>query len=343
MNGSTTARKYILKTRNQGNNKYWDTSFQLRPPFRANSCGQYKITVNEAMFQNTEPLAQKDDYFLFEIFGEKDTEKYKFEYKITMTKDFYLYRQGGTEWGKVQNLLIGKLGKADPSNPDKYTYQITTKKAYRWMLDLDTGKEDWYIDADVNIADLVFNIAIKDENNGNYQGKNAGVYPIMYYDIEIGPGGNNALPNDIVYKSIRMNFSWGFCYILNDTSTYVYEVTDNNMKPSNTDGTAIDYTKHHYFEFCNIRIGGPYEYILDAPTVKVDVMTMNEENQAFNIVGHVTNTANNHNENVQFISSMEGKVNALSNFRVRLLNDNFDPVKIRSPLTILFTVSNEDD
>ena len=48
MNSNVTARKYILQTRNQGSNKYWDTSFQLRPPFRANSAGQYKITVNEA-------------------------------------------------------------------------------------------------------------------------------------------------------------------------------------------------------------------------------------------------------------------------------------------------------
>ena len=98
-----------------------------------------------------------------------------------------------------------------------------------------------------------------------------------------------------------------------------------------------------FFQFCNLRIGGPYLYILDMPTLKADVMTMNELNQSYNITGMVKNTADNHNENIQFISSMEGWVNSLSNFRVRLLNDEFQPVKIRSPLSVQFTISNADD
>lgn len=40
---------------------------------------------------------------------------------------------------------------------------------------------------------------------------------------------------------------------------------------------------------------------------------------------------------------MQGKVNSLANFRVRLLNDEFQPIKIRSPLYVQVTISNEDD
>ena len=194
------------------------------------------------------------------------------------------------------------------------------------------------VGADKDYFDM--QIYLKDEDNHTYNGSNRGVYPIMYYDIcdvicRASTGVNTYSENKTV-KDITMKYSWGFCYILNDTSSVIYRTTDPDLIPSQNVG-------HYYFQFCNIRMGGPYEYILDVPTVKVDVMTMNEANQAYNIVGHVTNTADNHNENVQFISSMEGKVNALSNFRVRLLTDNFDPVKIRSPLTVMITVSNEED
>ena len=337
MNAQRPPIKYSLKTREDGNNHYWDTSFQLRPTFKGNSFGQYKVTINEAMFQNTEPLIMKDDYYQFEIYTTAaGNKKYKYVWKTVMRKDFYLYRQGGAEWKLVSQMLTGTLKNLDGESY-KYTYQQTFRTRYESTY-ADSQWSDWKLDETYAASDTSFNMSVNivDEDYNNYNGRNAGVYPIMYFDI------SNIVLLEGTFDSIRMTYSWGYCYILNNTNLYSYPITDNNMKPKNSN-PAFDYTGHYYFEFCNIRIGGPYLYILDVPTVKVDVMTMNEANQGFNIVGHVTNTANNHNENVQFISSMEGKVNALSNFRIRLLNDNFEPVKIRSPLTILLTVSGDDE
>ena len=336
MNGINTTRHFILKTRNDGNNKYWDTSFQLRPPFKGNSTGQYKITVNEALFNNTEPLVLKGDYYRFNVFTHTTTDKYKYVWTVTMKRDYYLYKQGSAEWKKVTELLRGKLGGlVDPAIHYDYKYQITTREQYKWVeTDAETHKGVWQFQHKYEPSDETFNmdVNIVDEEDKEYLGTNAGIQPIMYYEVSI-----IQLPTGHNFDSIEMTYSWGFAYLLNNIAAKLNEETDEDKLPYTTKTGA------HYFEFCNIRIGGPYEYILDLPTVKVDVMTMNEANQAFNIVGHVTNTANNHNELIQFISSMEGKVNALSNFRVRLLNDNFEPVKIRSPLTILITVSNEED
>ena len=53
MNSYICARKVPLLTYESGNNKFYDCSFTLRPTFKANSKGQYKITVNEALFNNT--------------------------------------------------------------------------------------------------------------------------------------------------------------------------------------------------------------------------------------------------------------------------------------------------
>ena len=128
---------------------------------------------------------------------------------------------------------------------------------------------------------------------------------------------------------------------MNNSNNYILPITDDNLKPA-LPATITSWTGHYLFEFCNIRLGGAYFYIIDMPTVKTDVMTMNENNQCYNIVGCTRNTADNHNENVQFISSMMGDIDSLSNFRVRLLNDNFEPVRIRSPLYIQITISNED-
>ena len=157
----------------------------------------------------------------------------------------------------------------------------------------------------------------------------------MYYDISgiVIPSGN--------VINVKINYSWGFVYILNNSNNYILPITDDNLKPS-LPSPMTSWNDHYLFEFCNLRLGGAYFYVIDMPTVKTDVMTMNENNQCYNIVGCTRNTADNHNENVQFISSMMGDIDNLSNFRVRLLNDNFEPVRIRSPLYIQITISNED-
>lgn len=325
MNNNIIARKVVLQTRKDGNNNYWDTTFTLRPTFRGNSNGQYKVTVNEALFNNTEPLIEKGQYFQWMI---ETSTGYKFLWKVEMKRDYYLYRQGSDEWSSVIKLLVGALA---GENGEPLYKSTLYQKPIRVRYGKDGEIEHAYTEDDGSFS---MSISLKNEDGTSFNGTNRGVNPVMFYDVYgINLGGNYGN-----VTKITMNYSQGFCYILNDLSVNIYEVTDDDEKPNVSDKTG-----HHYFKFCNLRIGGPYLYILDMPTVKVDVMTMNEANQSYNIVGLAKNTADNHNENIQFISSMEGRVNSLTNFRVRLLNDNFDPVKIISPLYVQITISNDED
>ena len=312
MNSYICARKVPLLTYESGNNKFYDCSFTLRPTFKANSKGQYKITVNEALFNNTEPFINKDDYIDFIV--ENDLKEI-FTYRIRLKKDYYLYRQGGAEWSAVIKLLNG--------SDHNYEETIRTKKDDKGVI---TNLTDVDFDLDINL---------RNDDGSDFNGTNRGVNPLMYYDISniIIPSGN--------IINVKIHYSWGFVYVLNNSNNYILPITDDNLKPS-LPSPMTSWNDHYLFEFCNLRLGGAYFYVIDMPTVKTDVMTMNENNQCYNIVGCTRNTADNHNENVQFISSMMGDIDNLSNFRVRLLNDNFEPVRIRSPLYIQITISNED-
>lgn len=302
MNPNVTARKVLLLTHESGNNKYYDCSFTLRPTFKPNSRGQYKITVNEALFNNTEPFINKDDYIDFII---KSTTGDTYTYRIQVIKDYYLFKQGGAEWQAVIQLLKGSL------------------LGYTQIVKLKNGTV--YTGSDFSLL-----IKLMDDSGNAYTGTNRGVNPIMYYDVY-----GVILPDGDV-ESIQMHYSWGFVYILNNTNNYIkpIEIRNNTSNPDND---------NYIFQFCNLRLGGAYFYVIDLPTVKTDVMTMNESNQCYSIVGCTKNTADNHNENVQFISSMVGSINSLSDFRVRLLNDAFEPVRIRSPLYVQITISNDDE
>ena len=313
MNPYICARKVPLLTYESGNNKFYDCSFTLRPTFKANSKGQYKITVNEALFNNTEPFVNKDDYIDFIV--ETDLGSI-FTYRIYVKKDYYLYRQGGAEWSAVIKLLNG--------TDSNYTEIRRLRK-----------EKDGTISEILDDSIFTLDIELRNDNGTVFSASNRGVNPLMYYDVS-----NIKIPTGTV-TNVKIHYSWGFVYILNNSNNYILPITDDNLKPALPD-KMISWDNHYLFEFCNIRLGGAYFYIIDMPTVKTDVMTMNENNQCYNIVGCTRNTADNHNENVQFISSMMGDIDSLSNFRVRLLNDNFEPVRIRSPLYIQITISNED-
>ena len=83
------AIKYILTTYNDGKtNKLYDSTFRLRPPFKPNSNGQYKITINECLFQNNEPTLMKDhDYLEFSIY--KNGVKDPIINRFTITEDIF--------------------------------------------------------------------------------------------------------------------------------------------------------------------------------------------------------------------------------------------------------------
>ena len=312
MNPYICSRKVPLLTYESGNNKYYDCSFTLRPTFKANSKGQYKITVNEALFNNTEPFVNKDDYIDFIVETNLGS---IFTYRIYVKKDYYLYRQGGAEWSAVIDLLNG--------TDSNYTEIRRLRK-----------EKDGTI-SEISDASFTLKIQLRNDNGTVFDATNRGVNPLMYYDVS-----DIKIPTGTV-TNVKIHYSWGFVYILNNSNNYILPIEDENLKPSKpTEDT--DWTGHYLFEFCNLRLGGAYFYVIDMPTVKTDVMTMNENNQCYNIVGCTRNTADNHNENVQFISSMMGDIDNLSNFRVRLLNDNFEPVRIRSPLYIQITISNDD-
>ena len=334
MNPNATNRHVILLTKEGGNNHYWDTTFNLRPSFHGNFNGQFKITVNEAHFNNTEPFIKKDDFYQFTLVT---TANYKFVWRVNVLKDFYLYRQGTAEWTDVIQLLKGTLKTPATDEhgtviPYRYTYEQTIRERYNPNGEL----EHTYASNDTS-----FNMTVDlvNDDGSGFGGSNRGVNPLMFYDVHdivFGePPADSGVASYGDLKSITLTYSWGFVYILNNRADLVEEIKDEALKPTRLSG-------HHYFEFCNLRLGGPYLYILDMPTVKTEVMTMNEVNQAFNLTGVVKNVADNHNENVQFISSMEGRVNSFTNFRVRLLDDNFEPVRIRSPLYLQFTISNDD-
>ena len=312
MNPYIQARKVPLLTYESGNNKFYDCSFTLRPTFKGNSKGQYKITVNEALFNNTEPFVNKDDYIDFIV--ENDLNE-TFTYRIYLKKDYYLFKQGDAEWSNVIMLLKGML--------PNYTDIKRTKKDK-------TGKV-----TSVSSTDFNLKVELRNDDGTDFNGTNRGVNPLMYYDIS-----NIDIPSGNV-TNVKIHYSWGFVYILNNSNNYILPITDDNLKPAKP-ASISSWNGHYLFEFCNLRLGGAYFYVIDMPTVKTEVMTMNENNQCYNIVGCTRNTADNHNENVQFISSMMGDIDSLSNFRVRLLNDNFEPVRIRSPLYIQITISNED-
>ena len=313
MNPYICARKVPLLTYESGNNKFYDCSFTLRPTFKANSKGQYKITVNEALFNNTEPFVNKDDYIDFIV--ETDLGSI-FTYRIYVKKDYYLYRQGCAEWSAVIKLLNG--------TDSNYTEIRRLRK-----------EKDGTISEISDGSIFTLHIELRNDNGTVLSASNRGVNPLIYYDVS-----NIKIPTGTV-TNVKIHYSWGFVYILNNSNNYILPITDDNLKPALPD-KITSWDDHYLFEFCNIRLGGAYFYIIDMPTVKTDVMTMNENNQCYNIVGCTRNTADNHNENVQFISSMMGDIDSLSNFRVRLLNDNFEPVRIRSPLYIQITISNED-
>ena len=57
---NVTGCKFILMTYEGDGNHYYDTTFNLRVPFRPNSNGQYKVTFNEIMFRNNEATLLKD-------------------------------------------------------------------------------------------------------------------------------------------------------------------------------------------------------------------------------------------------------------------------------------------
>ena len=128
---------------------------------------------------------------------------------------------------------------------------------------------------------------------------------------------------------VDMNYSSNWAYILNNMNLNIH---GNIVERSGTKGFE--------FEFYNLRIKGPYFYVLETPLLAT-IPTYNADNNGYNIVAMSYNEAEHHNSLIRMCSSMEIVTNDLSNFRVRLLNDQWEVVRIHEPLNVWITVTNE--
>lgn len=288
-----SACKFDLYTYEGDGNHYYDTTFNLRVQFRANSNGQYKVTFNEVMFKNNEEtLIRGKDYILFKAWHYNGNVLECDTYTFTVKKNVFTYTVAG--FGSVLEALSADAKFVEPSR-DALPAAIDS-------LQIENGDGDKTFDG-TGYAEFIFDpvVAITFKNT-----------------------------NRNIVK-VTMEYSDNWAYVLNNMNRVIEsEITEDK----NT----------HYvtarFRFMNIRINGAYQYVLETP-VTCTVNTLNANNEAYNIVGLSYNATQTHNSTIQMASSMECVTNDLSNFRVRLLNDQFDPVHLREPVYVQFTVSNE--
>lgn len=288
------AIKYILTTYNDGKtNKLYDSTFRLRPPFKPNSNGQYKITINECLFQNNEPTLMKDvDYLEFSIYK---TDGSKIINRFTITEDIFTFEKD--DQIKVINALSYDIVGSTPATTrknklDSSGIEITQISLYSPEL----------------------------TSAGSYATLNSKKYFTQHFMMGVFMA--DSLDK---YSKISLKTSTNFGYLFNDLRT---EIIGEKS------------TSCFMFNFHNPRFGGPYLYVLKTP-LQATVPTYNSLNQGYNVVACTYNPNGYHNSNVQMCSSMEVVSNDLSNFRIELVNDQYEPVKINTPIYLQITVSNE--
>ena len=280
------AIKYILTTYNDGKtNKLYDSTFRLRPPFKPNSNGQYKITINECLFQNNEPTLMKDvDYMEFTIYK---TDGSKIINRFTITEDIFTFEKDD------QIKVIQQI-----NYPGVHTYKSSMKQS----------------------GDEINKIYLKSPDDEELVKK---TYFTQNYIIEIFFNSSKITFSDISKVSLKTTTNFG--YLLNDLRTEIFGEKS---------------TSSFVFNFHNPRLGGPYLYVLKTP-LQATVPTYNSLNQGYNVVACTYNPNGYHNSNVQMCSSMEVVTNDLSNFRIELVNDQYEPIRINTPIYLQITVSNE--
>ena len=190
------ACKYILTTyESNDGSKYYDTIFHLRPPFKPNSSGVYKITINEAFFTNNEATFRAGvDYIKFVCNFEDNTSE---EVYIKIIKDYFIY-------GSFTNssLLVFK--------------QILT------------GTNETFTKL-VKDDDLTFSISLLENVGGDtlrdlITDASSQIPQYLIYRITAEKSGTNL-------KSIEMSYTSNFCYVLNNLNkslTSVVSSTETN-------------------------------------------------------------------------------------------------------------------
>ena len=122
------AVKYILTTYNDGKtNKLYDSTFRLRPPFKPNPNGNYKVTINECLFQNNELNVDKSKYTVRIISRDKNGNKIKKNYRYTVNQ---LRETNPTIPTKLELEFLSKNSKNSANaNKDKFTIETSSAKA----------------------------------------------------------------------------------------------------------------------------------------------------------------------------------------------------------------------
>ena len=286
------AVKYILTTFDDGkSNNLYDSTFRLRPPFKPNSNGNYKVTINECLFQNNEPTLIKGvDYMKFTIYT-KDGNEYS--NKFVVNKDLYTFDKLSIDQ-VLKSLNFSYLASTNISSEVSNIMSI-----YIDEIGLYNSENEKPLTADYYTQNVTMKIKFNDST----------IYSI----------------NDV--SKVSLKTTTNYAYLLNNTNTEIFGEL-------NSDGKSFD------FHFHNLRLGGPYLYVLKTP-LQATVPTYNSLNQGYNIVACCYNSNGYHNSNTQMCSSMELVTNNLSDFRIQLVNDQYEPVKINTPLYLQITVSNE--
>ena len=115
MEASTSqACVFILTTYDDGErNKFNDSTFRLRVPFKPNANKQYKVTINECLFHNNEPLLKKDDDYLLFTFHFKDKRS---NYSETFVMNTDVFVNSREDECKAIHSLIYESGDGASSN-----------------------------------------------------------------------------------------------------------------------------------------------------------------------------------------------------------------------------------
>lgn len=327
--------KFVLATFDDGkNNHYYDSTFNLRVPFKPNRNGVYRFEMNEVFFKNNEPTLRKDvDWYEVNIHmnpklnattGKYVEDVYKVRY--TVTRDIYSYSKA-ENFHKLLDVMRGKFYN---SNVDR-TGTISKDKAYLRrtpIADLDkkfTTSIELFGSEDGSFTGI---------GENNQYSDDTGFKTCMRMKITILEQGTHGAddPKITDVHHISLTYSSNFCYLFNSLRT---DYIGASIKASATNQKAAN------FDFYNLRINGAYIYVADT-NVNADVKTYNANNQAYNIVAYTYNYSDVHNTPVQCQSTMTGTVADLSNFRIRILNDQWELVPILEPVSVLFTISNSD-
>ena len=145
--------KFILVTYNdkKTGNRYNDTTFNLRAPFKPNQNGVYQVQINEALFKNNESTLKVGDYMKYTLTFDDDTEAIA---TLKVKKEWFTYSYDETKLSEaLQDYLTGSNdARAEIIKPTDLTFQLTLKRDEgAWRTD--TLPQSFDIDINASMTD----------------------------------------------------------------------------------------------------------------------------------------------------------------------------------------------